>query len=547
MIMRLAKRLAVLFFIFLISCQGAEDDGMVHFGTFQHEKYFRITVKYLKESTTIQGYPCKRGKVRFHFNDSLMSFRSTDEISLDHGSIPAGSRFYMYYTGTPEYILLSAGTEIQGYKISSRNSMLQCQLRFYNGGELWRFRPAADVEIDGIHCSHKQAVELYPDGSLMSCFLARDVQGMDHHFPAGSRILMSEEGIMQPYSFPIQMAITRLMNIDEYFSEPIVYAYHKRMEGKVDSSRKILRPLQNEYYNNPMYHYELARIKRHRMAGDADEKLNNFLFSASHTWVDPYNVIMAFFHAESMLFAEKNKGKLKEEDRHDNFYFSAIDGFEKVLEMKPDYHAARLHLVDIYSHLPGDLGGDSEKAKMHTRELLKYDTVWAARAEAILLSENEGLLDFWLGVGEKHGNDPLLLQELGRAYLVEGDAQNAETCFRKAMEVDPSMCALLIDLACYQMKQVRTDKTRASEHSSLAESYLLEYTGTDPVNPHQAWCYAKLAWLKDLAGETAEGTMLLEKAKRLDSRFSREEAPPSMLLFIPLGEVFDEFESYFRP
>ncbi len=51
MIMRLAKRLAVLFFIFLISCQGAEDDGMVHFGTFHSNKYYRVTVKYLKEPT----------------------------------------------------------------------------------------------------------------------------------------------------------------------------------------------------------------------------------------------------------------------------------------------------------------------------------------------------------------------------------------------------------------------------------------------------------------------------------------------------------------
>ena len=215
--------------------------------------------------------------------------------------------------------------------------------------------------------------------------------------------------------------------------------------------------------------------------------------------------------------------------------------------MKPDYHAARLHLVDIYSHLPGNQGGDREKAEMHARELLKYDTVWAARAEAMLFPETEGLLDFWLRVGEKHGNDPLLLQELGRAYLVEGIVQNAETCFRKAMELEQSRCTLLIDLASYHMTQVRRDKTRAAEHNSLAESYLLEYIATDPVNPHQAWCYAKLAWLKDLAGETAEGAKLLEKAKRLDMRFSREEAPPSLLLFIPLGEVFNEFESYFRP
>jgi len=53
--------------------------------------------------------------------------------------------------------------------------------------------------------------------------------------------------------------------------------------------------------------------------------------------------------------------------------------------------------------------------------------------------------------------------------------------------------------------------------------------------------------LKDLEGETEEGAKLLEMARELDMRFSREEAPPSLLLFIPLGEIFYEFESYFRP
>jgi tetratricopeptide (TPR) repeat protein len=536
---------ALLTIILFLSCRCTDDSGVVHFGTFHSDKYYMVTVKYLKEPTTIQDYPCKRGKVRFHFIDSLLSFKSAAQINLEHGSIPAGSRIYLYDNGKPENILLSADTEIQGYGISGKTRMQGYQLSFYNGGELWKFRPVSDEEIDGIFCSHKHEIELYPDGSLMCCHLARDIQGRDNHFAAGTHILLDLEGNIHPNTFPIHIAITRLMNIEEHFSEPLVYAYNKRMEGKVDSVQNMFRSNRND--RNPMIHYESARIKRHLMIGGAEESLNSYLYSISRKWVDPYNVIFAFFHAESMLFIEKNKRELREDIRDDNFYFSAIDGFESVLEMKPDYHAARLHLVDIYSHLPGNQGGDREKAEMHARELLKYDTVWAARAEAMLFPETEGLLDFWLRVGEKHGNDPLLQQELGRAYLEEGDVQNAEACFRKAMELEQFRSTLFIDLARYQMKQVRRDKTRAAEHSSLAESYLLEYIGTNPVNPHQAWCYAKLAWLKDLAGETAEGAAFLEEAKLLDSRFSREEAPPSMLLFISLGEIFSEFESYFRP
>ena len=530
--------------ILLLFSHCAEDDGMVHFGTFHSSKYFRVTVKHLAQSSSIQGYPCKRGKVRFHFNDSLLSFRAAEEIRLDGGIIPAESRIYLYNNGRPENIYLSANAVIQGYEISSKKRMQGAHLGFYADGTLRKFWPANNVEIENIPCSHMHEIELYPDGSLLHGHLAGEFQEGTHRFPVGSHILRDMGGNLHPYSFPIQVAITRLMNIEEHFSEPLLYAYHKRMEGKVDSVHNIFRSNRND--RNPMIHYELARIKRHRMIGGADVSIYSYLNSARRSWVDPYNVITAFLDAESMLFVERNKGKLRKEDRFDNFYWSAMDGFESVIEMKPDYHAARLHLVDLYSHLPADQGGDRGKAEMHAGELLKYDTIWAARAQAILLPEGKSRLDFWLGFERGHSENPMFQQELGRAYMADGNLIHAEACFRKSIALDSARCSLLIDLAHHHLKQVRRDKTRAELHSALAESCLLEYIDTDPVNPHKAWCYAKIAWLKDLAGETEEGAKLLTRAKQLDMRFSREEKPPSLLLFIPLGEVFTEFESHFR-
>ena len=342
------------------------------------------------------------------------------------------------------------------------------QLGFYSGGELWKFRSSTDVEIDGISCSHDKRIELYPDGSLMTCHLARDVQERDQHFPAGTHILKDEEGFTHPYSFSIHEAIFRLMNIEEYFSEPLLNAYQKRMEGKVDSVRKTFNP--NEQDRNPMNHYELARIKRHCIVGGAEENLNSYLYSANLSIRGNHNVITLFFHAESMLFVEKNKAKLGEDLRDDNFYDPAIREFEWLLEMKPDYHAARLHLVDIYSHIPEDLGGDRNKAEMHAAELLNYDSVWAARAEAILLAGK----DFWLRIAESHDDDPMLQQELGRAYVADGDVQNAERCFRKAMDLERERCILLVDLARFHIKGLQRDQVRAPEHLAAAENYLLD-------------------------------------------------------------------------
>jgi tetratricopeptide (TPR) repeat protein len=545
--MRHAKILLMLFLILLISCKGGDKGRMIHLGTWDHEKYGTLHVKFLKKSKTLQNYPCKRGKVRFHNNGQILSFKTTGEVSLDQGMVPSGSRIYTYPGGKPEYVYLSTDTEFQGYKVSSRSRMLSWQLSLYCGGELRSFRSAVDLEIDGIPCSHKQGIELYPDGSLMSCHLSRAIPGKDNKYTAGTRIMMDMDGAPHSYSFPQNQAVSRLLNIEEHLSEPLVRAYEARLNGRLDSARSIARLLQDKDYRNPLIHYELARIKRHRFIGGGKQTLENMLYSSRHTWVDQYNVILAFFHAESLLFAVRNNIKAAEEYRVTDYYYEAINRFEKVLEMKPDYHAARLHLVDLYSHLPDNQGGDREKAEAHAKELLKYDHVWAIRAEAILLPEKTGPVDFWLRAWENFRDDPMALQELGRAYLYEKDVRNAVECFRKAMELEDGKCILLLDLARFHMRELRTDKNMAGEHISMAETYLREYLTTGPVNPHRSWCYAKLAWLKDLGGETAEGVSLRDEAKRLDMWFSRQEAPPSLLLFISPGELFNEFESYFRP
>ena len=421
--MRHAKILLILFLILLISCKGGDKGRMIHLGTWDHEKYGTVHVKFLKKSKTLQNYPCKRGKVRFHNNGQILSFKTTGEVSLDQGMVPSGSRIYTYPGGKPENVYLSTDTEIRGYKVSSRSRMLSWHLSLYCGGELLSFRSAVDLEIDSIPCSHKQRIELYPDGSLMSCHLSRAIPGKDNKYTAGTRIMMDRNGAPHSYSFPQHQAVSRLLNIEENLSEPLVRAYKARLNGRPDSALSIARPLQDMDYRNPLIHYELARIKRHRFIGGGKQTLENMLYSSRHTWVDQYNVILAFFHAESLLFAVRNNIKAAEEYRVADFYYEAINRFETVLEMKPDYHAARLHLVDLYSHLQDNQGGDREKAEAHAKELLNYDPVWAARAEAILLPENTGFVDFWLRAGENFRDDPMALQELGRAYLYEKDVK----------------------------------------------------------------------------------------------------------------------------
>ena len=119
--------------------------------------------------------------------------------------------------------------------------------------------------------------------------------------------------------------------------------------------------------------YEMARVREHQSLGGA-EWARGMIIGQSQWAVsqDPQNLLFSYYDAQARFgkayMSMMTDGETAGEDIRD-----AVEKLEKVLEMDPDFHEVRVQLTEIYSHLPGDLAGDPEKAEHHASYLEKKD------------------------------------------------------------------------------------------------------------------------------------------------------------------------------
>jgi tetratricopeptide (TPR) repeat protein len=528
------------------SCQTRTgDDHMILTDTFYHRKYGKINVYFLPESVTLKGYPCKRGKVRMYDNDQLMWLTLSGDHRINNDLIPAGSKVTLSRDGKPLFIQLSKDTEIKGIQVSGKKQLSYWFISFYEDGSLRRFRSVSDVEIDGIPCSYKKEIELYPDGHLLTCYLSGNYKTEHESFPAGKQLFIDETGKAQLYSEKLYN-ITGSRIMDKFAFEPVEKVYKIRMSGKIDPAGFEAIKLNAFYPGSPLICYEQARIERQRYISGGGMPFGFILKNSGKAAdMDPQNVKYVFFDADCALFAADAIKVLGNREQATTYYTRAINGYERVLELKPDYHAARLTLIDIYTHLPADGTGYREKAEKHTQDFREFDPVWAARAEALLLPDDSSRVSFWLNFKESFRADPQVMQELGRACLYTGDIRKATECFRQAIEMDTCKKILLLSLAQYHLEKARKDSLLAEEHNKAAEAFFREFLDTEPVQPVQAWCLWNLGELRKLRGNVYGIEGMTVTPESTGRRFSN--TIPPMILYIPPGELYEEYRNYFGP
>ena len=533
---------------FMSTCKTGDDESMREVNSYHHHRYGQLRVVYLRKSDIIQSWPCKQGKVRFYDNGKLLSFTLSEDHLKKDDLIPEGSRITLYQNGNPEFIRLASDTKIQGQRITGNKRFSDNLTEFYGEGSLKEYKAVANTIIEGIPCSSQSGIVLYPDGQLMVCQLSEDLKLGKEFFPSGSKVVIIENRKIYDYSPEIHLSIQSRLNMDTYKSEKINQAYELRMNGRANQAFTMVKALDEEdMLDTPLGPYEMGRIRRHKLMGGAPKvSAESILRSTGMAAdMDRYNIVFGFFHADCASFAGYRTWMMGDSIKARGYYFRAIEGFERVVRMKPDYHPARLSLVDLYSRLPEFLGGDREKAEMHANELKNYDPVWAARAESILLPDDAQRLEFWININESSRDDPSVLYELGRAYLTNNDIMNGDKFYRRAMELDSVRIILLLDLARYHLIKVQEKSGRPGKHLETAEAYILEYLETEPIQPVKAWCCAQLAGLNELIGREEEAEKLLTDAQKLDQRYLKEDRLPPMMLYNAPGELTNEYYSYF--
>lgn len=329
----------------------------------------------------------------------------------------------------------------------------------------------------------------------------------------------------------------------------VIKAFELRMNGKVDESKALLKEILTNDSTNAMAWYELARLNHYLLIGNVEVKASDIvspIFKAAN--LEPENVTYAYYKAISSFLSafmamQTGQGEVK------NIIIETCAHFEKVLTLKPDYHEARMYLVEIYSLLPPEMGGDSTKAQEQAKKLISADPYFGAKAKAALASEGTDIIKLWEGLIALDSQNADFYMEAGKACLFKEDPKAAELNFDKAIDLDPSKNILILDLARFHIMKVMQNSELASEELPIAKKYLVKYVSTspEPIIPLKTYTMGLLARVEMFLGNQAEAEKLMDEAKSLDPYFSRASGVPTLLLFDPPDQITHHYFSFFSP
>jgi tetratricopeptide (TPR) repeat protein len=161
------------------------------------------------------------------------------------------------------------------------------------------------------------------------------------------------------------------------------------------------------------------------------------------------------------------------------------------------------------------------------------------------LPDEASRLEYWIRIKKTCPDDPDVLYELGRAYLMNDNILMGDECYRQAIKLDSARIILLLDLARYHIIKLQSNPGNPGEHPEAAEAYLSEYLESGTIQPIKAWCYARLATVNELAGKLEKAENCLEEARKLDQQYLKEDRLPPMMLYHSLTELSTEYYSYF--
>jgi len=324
-------------------------------------------------------------------------------------------------------------------------------------------------------------------------------------------------------------------------------AYKLRMQGKVDDANSLLTQAILKNPHNAAAHYELARTKLHMALGNP-EKLVERIEDANKSIIkaienDPNNAIYPFFEGHIALIqnymsqTKENAAKL-------------CGAFESALKLKPDYRQAMLYLVEIYSTVPKEDGGDKSKAEQYAKKLEEMDKVFGAKARWILMPKDANRVDYWRNVMKNHEGNTDVLEEMGKAYLWTDDVNDAVLCFEKAIKIDPEKSYLFMDLSIYHTWAslgARDNSELRQRAIAAGDAAVTRYLDSKPVLPMQAYALGVQYKYKAHSGHKEQADELLKKAKELDPYFSKMTGAPIPDLFIAVDEIPHSHRYLFRP
>ncbi|MBC8206248.1 MAG: hypothetical protein ISR85_04145 [Kiritimatiellales bacterium] len=329
-------------------------------------------------------------------------------------------------------------------------------------------------------------------------------------------------------------------------------AYELRLGGNADAALEMLEQTVATEPGNAEAWYELARTKIHIGLGNPQTMMEAMkeaqTVAETAAKIEPDNLIYAIFKSKACgtgayIALHQDGPNAKETVQR------ALDAYEQVLQLKPDYHEAKLALVEFLNWLPPEKGGDLDKAEKYTKELEKADAVFGAQARELMMPEGSDLIAFWQKVLAQHPDNADVLDRLGKACFYEDKPEQGIEYLKKAIQLDAGKNTLHLDIARYYMYQAMQDQSKLEALAPKMEEAYLAYLESKPapVIPMRAYAKFSLGRIKSHMGDTEPANKLREKANALDPNCSKASGIPDQNLYIPPDQIPHGFVYFSRP
>jgi tetratricopeptide (TPR) repeat protein len=329
-------------------------------------------------------------------------------------------------------------------------------------------------------------------------------------------------------------------------------AYELRLDGNAEAALAMLEQAVATEPGNAQAWYELARTKAHIGLGNprsiiaAMKDIRAAAEKAAE--LESNNPIYAIYKAKACgtdAYIALQQQTPDAKDKIQEF----VSAYEHVIELKPDYHEAKLALVEYLKVLPPEKGGDPAKAETYTKELENADAVLGAQAREMMLPEGTDRVAFWQRVLESNPGNADVLERLGKAYLYEGKDDQGINYVKQAIQLDSGKNILHLDIARYYMYQAMRDRDKLGQLAPKMENAYIAYIDSKPKPVASMLAYAKgsLGRIKSHMGDTEIANKLRKEAEALDSNYSKATGIPDQNLFIPPNQIPHGFVYFTRP
>jgi len=336
------------------------------------------------------------------------------------------------------------------------------------------------------------------------------------------------------------------------FDKNVLQAFELRMNGQADSAKVILEQVLSKDSTNAAAWYELARTKQHMGLNNPRELISGMAVIQQTVQKavenDPDNVIYQFYLANirfTNFYIALKMGK----DEAKTGLIKVVECFKSVLTLDPDYHQAKLFLIELYAKLPAEMGGDISVAEKYTKELEVADIDIKSKAKEMVLPDDSSRVGYWQSIISIQQPNAEVYEALGKAYLAENDQISALKYFEKAIKLDANKNYLYMDLGRKNIMQAMRNPDKLDSLAILIENAFNTYISSqpEPINSFKAFALSKIAMVKFRTGNKEHGKSLIEQAMVLDPYYSKAFGTPPQILFDPPNEISHDHNYFFRP